>query len=388
MCPDLETETHMGPGSFTPKTILMTADTIGGVWTYAMAMCRALERYGCRVILATMGPPLTSEQQCEAGGIENVLLRASTYKLEWMHEPWSEVKEAGQWLLDLEREFSPDIIHLNGFVHAAIQWRAPVIVVAHSCVLSWWQAVKGGQPPPEWDIYIERVKRGLLSADFVVTPSSSMLESLVKCYGSMSGTGVIWNGLEASVFQPVSRLPYVISAGRLWDEAKNIEAIARVASQIGWPVLLAGEKTCPDGQTVQFENVTFLGKLSPARLRQRFAEASIFALPARYEPFGLTPLEAALSGCALLLGDIPSLREIWEDSAMFVQPDDTEQLAEALQDLIADDRLRNRLAASAQMRAREFSADRMVLGDLNLYDELIERAMDRARRVEVAVCES
>jgi glycogen synthase len=377
----------MSPDSFAPKTILMTADTLGGVWTYAMTMCRVLERHGCRVVLATMGPLPTPEQRYQVDGLENVLLRESTYKLEWMHEPWPEVEEAGQWLLELEREYSPDIIHLNGFVHAAIQWRAPVIVVAHSCVHSWWNAVKGGQPPPEWDLYAERVKHGLSSADFVVAPSSSMLESLAKCYGSMGKAGVIWNGLEASVFQPVPKLPYVISAGRLWDEAKNIEAIVRVASRIDWPVLLAGEKTRPDGQAVQFENVTFLGKLSTARLRQRFAEASIFALPARYEPFGLTPLEAALSGCALVLGDISSLREIWEDSAVFVHPDDTEQLAGALQNLIADDRLRNRLAETAQRRAKEFSADRMVFGYLNLYDEVIELARNRDRRMEVAYCE-
>lgn len=365
----------------------MTADTVGGVWTYSMSMCRMLERYRCQVILATMGPPATSEQRREADGLENVLLRESNFKLEWMHDPWREIEEAGRWLLELEREFSPDIVHLNGFVHAAIQWRTPVIVVAHSCVHSWWRAVKAGPPPPEWDLYAERVKRGLLSADFVVAPSASMLESLIICYGPLGEAGVIWNGLDANVFQPASRLPYVISAGRLWDEAKNAQALIRVASRLDWPVLFAGERTRPDGQAVQFDNVTFLGKLSPARLRQRFAEASIFALPARYEPFGLTPLEAALSGCALVLGDISSLREIWEDSAVFVHPNDTEQLAEALKNLVSDDRLRNRLAESAHRRAKQFSADRMVLGYLNLYDKVIERAKNSVRRTEVAFCE-
>jgi glycosyltransferase involved in cell wall biosynthesis len=160
-----------------------------------------------------------------------------------------------------------------------------------------------------------------------------------------------------------------------------------VASHLGWPVLLAGERAHPDGQTVQFENVTFLGRLSTARLRRRFAEASIFALPARYEPFGLTPLEGALSGCALVLGDISSLHEVWEDSAVFVHPDDTEQLAGVLRNLISDDHLRNRLAERAHRRAKEFSADRMVLGYLSLYDEVIERATNCDRRMEVAFCE-
>jgi glycosyltransferase involved in cell wall biosynthesis len=101
----------------------------------------------------------------------------------------------------------------------------------------------------------------------------------------------------------------------------------------------------------------------------------------------LTPLEAALSGCALVLGDISSLREIWEDSAVFVHPDDTEQLAGVLQHLISDDRLCNRLAERAHTRAKEFSADRMVNNYLSLYDEVIERAMNRERQMEVELCE-
>ncbi len=70
--------------------------------------------------------------------------------------------------------------------------------------------------------------------------------------------------------------------------------------------------------------------------------ASIFALPARYEPFGLLPLEAALSGCALVLGDIPSLREVWGDAAWFVPPDDRDALTAAIGSLIASPRLLQR----------------------------------------------
>ncbi len=62
--------------------------------------------------------------------------------------------------------------------------------------------------------------------------------------------------------------------------------------------------------------------------------ASIYAMPARYEPFGLSILEAGLSGCALVLGDIPSLREHWDGAAAFVAPDDREALRSAIEGLI------------------------------------------------------
>jgi glycosyltransferase involved in cell wall biosynthesis len=98
--------------------------------------------------------------------------------------------------------------------------------------------------------------------------------------------------------------------------------------------------------------------------------ASVYALPARYEPFGLTILEAALSGCALVLGDIPSLRELWDGAAVFVDPDRSEALQNELRALCADrERLRN-LAEKALARSRSFSAAKMTAGYLAAYRQL------------------
>lgn len=66
-----------------------------------------------------------------------------------------------------------------------------------------------------------------------------------------------------------------------------------------------------------------------------------------------------MAGCALVLGDIPSLRELWEDAACFVPPDDEAALAEALQRVAADGELRRQLAMAARSRSRRFSANTM-----------------------------
>ena len=93
-------------------------------------------------------------------------------------------------------------------------------------------------------------------------------------------------------------------------------------------------------------------------------------LPAFYEPFGLSILEAALSGCALVLGDIPSLRENWHDAAVFVSPHDRAGLRAAINELIAGEARRRELAEAARMRARRFSASRMVDRYLKTYRQL------------------
>src|SRR5439155_1168938 len=77
-------------------------------------------------------------------------------------------------------------------------------------------------------------------------------------------------------------------------------------------------------------HLSAVGQIGSLALRRLYAEASIYAWPARYEPFGLSVLEAALSGCALVLGDIPSLRELWEGAAWFVPADDDGALAAAI----------------------------------------------------------
>jgi glycosyltransferase involved in cell wall biosynthesis len=113
-----------------------------------------------------------------------------------------------------------------------------------------------------------------------------------------------------------------------------------------------------------------LGELPPDELAEWMARASIYALPARYEPFGLSVLEAALAGCALVLGDLPSLREVWEQAAVYVPPGDPGALQHALAALIRDPLLRGVLAASARARAARFTPACMAEAYRALYDEL------------------
>jgi glycosyltransferase involved in cell wall biosynthesis len=349
----------------------MTADAVGGVWTYALDLSRALAARGVQVALATMGAPPTADQEREAREVPGLELFASAYRLEWMADPWDDVRRAGEWLLELESRLRPDLVHLNGYAHAALPWRAPRIVVGHSCVVSWWHAVHGGPPPAEWDRYRDEVKDGLRAADAVFAPTGAMLAELERHYGPLPRGGVIWNGRDSRPFRPAPKEPFVLAVGRLWDEAKNVGALARVAPELPWPVLVAGEEWHPDGKAAALAGVRPLGKLPPAELAGLFARAAIYALPARYEPFGLSAVEAGLSGCALVLGDIPSLREVWGDAALFVPPNDHAALRAALEELIADQARREELGARAERKAKEYATERMAEGYLAAYRELL-----------------
>ncbi|MFA9479257.1 glycosyltransferase family 4 protein [Phycisphaerales bacterium AB-hyl4] len=339
--------------------VLMTADTVGGVWVYAMELAGALKEEGVSVCLATMGGPMTAMQrrQVEALGLD---VRESGYKLEWMDDPWSDVAEAGEWLLELERQVQPDVVHLNGYVHGSLAWRAPKLLVAHSCVVSWWRAVHGEDPPRTWNVYRERVRAGLLAADMVLAPTWAMLEAIEECYGSLPRMGRVANGRDPRRFVPGRKEAFAMAAGRWWDEAKNIRAVQSVADRVDWPMYVAGEGGLPATGGAAWPSLRPLGLLSEEAMADWLSRASVFVHPAKYEPFGLVVLEAAMSGCALVLGDIPSLREQWDEAALFVPPSDHDALQAAVVKLTTDDRLRRELARHACQRAMPLTPGRMA----------------------------
>ena len=359
-----------------PQRILMTADTVGGVFTYALDLAAALSEYGVEVALATMGRKLSPAQQTSASRIRTLRVFESTYRLEWMDDPWEDVERAGEWLLELERTLEPDVVHLNGYAHGKLPWRAPVVMVAHSCVLSWWQAVKGEAAPSTWDRYRQEVTRGLQAGHLVVAPTKAILEAVEHHYGALPHTRVIPNGRNLLQFQPGDKEPFVFSAGRLWDEAKGVMTLTAVAPELSWPVYVAGDNTHPDGGEAHPEGVQLLGVLSQDEIASWLARASIYGLPARYEPFGLSALEAALAGCALVLGDIPSLREVWGDAARFVPPDEPQAWRETISELIDDDAERRRLAARAREQACRYTPGRMADAYLQAYGDVLYKKLN------------
>ncbi len=359
------------------KRLLLTADTVGGVWTYAVELSRGLSAHGVRVTLATMGAPLSRGQRREVESIRGLAIAESCYKLEWMNHPWDDIAKASRWLLELESSTAPDVVHLNQYCFGALPFHSPVLVAGHSCVCSWWRAVKGEEAPPDWNRYRAEVARGLAGATLVVAPSRAMLGALREHYGEPARSEVIYNGRSAAGARGgagslLTRQAYVFSSGRLWDQAKNMAALEKAAERIPWPVYVAGETRHPDDPTPgsPASRCRLLGKIDSSQMAYWMGNAAVYALPALYEPFGLSVLEAALAGCALVLGDIPSLRELWNGAAVFVSPRDEGAIAGAIRRLIDDPGWRILMGAKARRRAAGHSATKMVENYLSAYGVL------------------
>lgn len=350
------------------QRVLLTGDTAGGVWTFCTELAAGLIRSGVQVHFASLGPSVSKAQMETAKSIEGLTWLHRPGKLEWMDEPWADVDAGGVWLQAAVREFRPDLIHLNTLSYGDIDFATPSIQTYHSCVCSWWSAVKQAPLPAGWARYHSQVNASLRGASVVTAPSAAALADVFRHYDVPTQKGVaVHNGVDSAAFKPMDKEPFVLSAGRLWDEGKNVRALAEIASELPWPVYLAGNAAGPTGTGTQFENCHLLGELSRKDLSVWYGRAGIYALPARYEPFGLSCLEAALSGCALVLGDMASLREIWADSAVFVDPNDRPALRREIQVLISNPERRETMAKRAMQRASTYSVQRMTEGYLKAY---------------------
>jgi glycosyltransferase involved in cell wall biosynthesis len=346
--------------------LLMTTDTVGGVWTYSCGLASDLAKAGVEVTLVTMGPRAGPEkrerlQRSRVGLIETDLA------LEWQDPEGANVADASRVLAGLEARLRPDVVHLNSFREASFNWHAQRVLVAHSCVNSWAQACRdtGWLEEPRWRRYTERVAAALDDAQAWVCPSRSFHDVISELYRPRSRGTVIWNGIAPG--STIGRKQdLILAAGRLWDRAKNIEALAAAAQGLAWRVEVAGAADASPSASVRW-----LGHLPSVDMHARLRHAAIFVSPALYEPFGLSVLEAAAAGCALVLSDIPTFRELWDGAAAFVDPNDADALHRALAGLCGDARERSRLQRAAYEHSLTYSQTRMTGAYVRVYDSLL-----------------
>lgn len=359
--------------------ILVTADTLGGVWTYARELVTGLVGRGVRVTLVSFGDILPDDQTRWIEGLRGVDYRPTAFKLEWMQNSEADMETSSEYLHALIQETRPDLLHLSQFYYGALESDVPRLVVAHSDVVSWWWAVHKDKPVESawlrW--YREVVARGLAGATAVVAPSRWMLEQIALHYGKPPRALVVHNGRSPSLFNPhASKESVAVTVGRLWDSGKNAGLLLREDMPV--PVHIVGADRHPELQNAAFAveelrpNIHLEPQQDEKALSAIFSRAAIYGATSRYEPFGLAPLEAALSRCALVVSDIPTFRELWDGAAVFFRNDDAPHLRETLEALTSDSGLCRRYANLAYDRARrDYSAARMVDDYVELYRSLV-----------------
>lgn len=362
--------------------LLMTTDTLSSVWTYTRELICELDQRGWRVTLVSFGDIPLPEQISWMGALCRLDYRPTAFRLEWMQEGQRDFGESSGYLRSLANELRPDVFHCNHLCYGS-SVRTPRVLVAHGDYMTWWREAHGSEArDSSWLRWYRRtIAEAISQATVLVAPTQWMLNRVRATYGACVREEVVAPGRNPIQFNPyVTKENSVVAIGRRLDAASQLYLLAHCDLPI--PVLVADEhRPLPhsraemDATTVFADNgVRFIGPQTEAQLRLLYSRASLYASPSRYETSAMATLGAALSRCALVLNDIPPLRELWRDAAMYFSNNNRESLAHTIGVLSSDERLRRGLANRAFQRAREcFTAKRMTDNYIELYQSLVTR---------------
>lgn len=353
--------------------VLMTCDAVGGVWQYATDLSAGLAGHGVEVVLATLGP--RAEHRASHPGMRII---DTGLPLDWLADGPEQVLATGRAVANMATGHGVDLIHLNApALAAAGGFACPVVAVAHGCIGTWFDALAEA-PGDDLGWHAALMAAGLRAADVVVAPSASFAATLTRCYQLATPPRVIHNGRSAAAVTPGEAADHVLTAGRLWDRAKNTAMLDAIAGSLPVPLRAAGPVAGPHGETVSTQHLRLLGTLTADALVAEYAARPIYVSAARFEPFGLAVLEAAQAGCPLVLAGIDTFRELWTGAALLVPDNDAAGFVAAIARVRSDPVLRAHLSAQASIRAGRYTIDAMTTATLALYRALLPAAERRA----------
>ncbi len=352
--------------------LLLTTDAVGGVWTYSLELAAALAAADdVAVVLAVLGPAPGAEQLHRAVAIPGVQVVATGLSLDWTAASAEELRETAAQLAELAAQAEADMVQLHAPALACADFSAPVVSVVHSCVATWWAAVRGTELPADFGWRTELAREGMGRSDLLVAPTRAFARAVQRTYRLQQPPAAVHNGRSPLPTHAGGPAHHAFTAGRLWDEGKNAAAFDAAAALAATPFRAAGPLAGPNGAEIQLRHAAALGTLSDQQLADEFGCRPVFVSTALYEPFGLSVLEAAQAGCALVLSDIPTLRELWDGAARFVDPANERLMADEVDRLVADPQERKRLAADAARRAAQFTPEATARAMLTHYRDLL-----------------
>ena len=366
--------------------VLVTADTISGVWAHTRELVTGLVSSGASVTLVSFGEIPLPQQTSWMENLHGLDYRPTAFRLEWMQEGEHDLEDCFLYLEAVIRDVMPDIIHASQFSLGSLPTSIPKVVVAHTDLITWWLSVHGYEPREtrwmRW--YRDTVTAGLAQANAVVSPSHWMRDAVHTCYQVRSRRdAVIYDGRNPIFFNPyVTKEDSVLSIGRLWDPGKQVSLLTQRKHPVSVCIVGSDLPTYSPRTPIRADvkvatdetSVALKGPQTEAQLRVLYSRAAIYAATSRYETFGTTALEAAFSRCAIVANDIPTFREIWGDAAIYFEANNADSLAETIRTLSGDRDLCRSYGQLAYQRARErFTSRRMLEQYISLYRDLIGR---------------
>ena len=181
--------------------------------------------------------------------------------------------------------------------------------------------------------------------------------------------------LAVGTIEPRKNLGVLLSA---------FEEVARAQPDTALQLVIAGGHGWLSGPLYQAlekspvrRHIVLTDYLHDDDLRALYSSCRAFVYPSIYEGFGLPPLEAMACGAPVIASRIPTLIETLDDAAHFFDPQNSEQLAQAIIQVTTDLELRQRLLNAGLQQAGKFSWERTAQSTLEVYEVARKKFMGR-----------
>ena len=273
--------------------------------------------------------------------------------------------------------FAPNFIPPRTFRFAG----GALVATVHDLTL---QRLPEAARPDTAAALLEALDRTLLDAALVVTPSQAVRDELIARGVAPARVRAIHHGpgqlAALSASQPPAGTParYGLYVGTL-EPRKNLPLLLAAWDRLrrrlpAPPLVLCGrwgwhsnELAAAVARGTREGWLVHLGYVAPEQLAALYRGATLVAMPSLYEGFGLPVVEAFAAGAPVIASDLPVLREVAGDDALFVAKSDGEAWTAALLRLLTDESLRTDLATRGRARARRFDWRRAAAAHVEVW---------------------
>jgi len=230
-------------------------------------------------------------------------------------------------------------------------------------------------------------------ADVVVSPSEFTRQELISEGFDADAVTVAHHGVTLA-YEPdamtidghLRRLgvksPFVLAVGTI-EPRKNLPILVAALERTrhahpNVTLVVAGPRGWLDVEGLERSWVHELGTVDEAALDALYRRATLYAMPSRYEGFGLPVLEAMARSCPVIAADAASLPEVVGDAGLLVPPGSVTEWADGIDLLLADPDARRALAERGLARATHFSWSTSAERHRAAYSDAMNRADGRA----------
>jgi glycosyltransferase involved in cell wall biosynthesis len=237
--------------------------------------------------------------------------------------------------------------------------------------------------------YTGRVKQCLKWTDLIITVSQSTKQDIIEYldvkpekifvtplasrYAEVPRISRSLDDLKpyillVSTLEPRKNVIHLITAFNYLKQTQKIEHRLILIGQKGWQYepIFAAIANSPYRQEIDH-----LDYLSDDRVADFYSQADVFVYPSFYEGFGLPILEAMTLGTPVITSNTSSLPEVAGDAAIWIDPQEPMQMAEAILQVIANPQLRQNLIAKGKERVKSFSWEKTARETLNAYQSIL-----------------